>query len=690
MIKTHFLLLQLLKFRRENNLNPIRMIKRILFYSILMLVVTGYSQEEEIFELKSPGGTNKIVFKLDNNIPTYSVSHDNIEVIKPSQLGFVLKNNDSLFNDFLILKTETSSIDEEWEQVWGEKHVIRNHYNELIVWLAERNEQKRKINLHFRAFDDGVAFRYEFPEQGIQDSIHIMDELTTFSLKDDGKAWWIPAYDEQRYENLFTASPVSTLDTVHTPLTIESENGLALSFHEANLEDFASMTLARVSGKKLKADLVPWSDGVKVRTTKSFITPWRTIQIAEKPADLITSYLILNLNEPNKIEDPSWIETYKYIGIWWGMHIGKYTFWEGENQGATTENAKEYIDYCNKLGVDNLLIEGWNKGWTPQWYENHMHQFSFTENADNFNLKEVTDYAREHGVEIIGYHETGSNLINYLNQIDEAFELYNKVGIKSVKIGQVGSKLNMKEWHHGQFGVNYYRYVLKKAAEHKLTVFFHEPIKDTGERRTYPNMLSREGARGQEYNAWSDGNPPDYTAILPFTRLLAGPMDYTAGILDVNITQGYPGRRVHSTAAQQLALLVTVFSPVQMYADLPENYVNQPAFQFLKDVPTNWEDTQVLNGEIGEYITMVRKDLHSEDWFLGSITNEEARNFEINLDFLKEGVTYSAQIYADAEDSDYANHPERISISTKEVTKHDVLHLHLGSAGGAAVRFKKL
>ena len=666
------------------------MINRILFLGMVLLGFSSYAQQNNHYELKSPDGTNTISFDLKDNTPEYSVTHEDIEVIEPSQMGFVLKDGDSLFKDFEILKVENSSFDEEWKQVWGEKKRIRNHYNEMIVQLQEINSEKRKLEVHFRAYDDGIAFRYVFPEQGIKDSIHIMDELTQFNLKDDGKAWWIPAYHEQRYENLFTASPVSTLDTVHTPLTIESDNGLALSFHEANLEDFASMTLARVSGKKLKADLVPWSDGVKVRTTGSFTTPWRTLQIAEKPTDLITSYLILNLNEPNKIQDTSWIEPYKYIGIWWGMHIGKYTFWEGENQGATTKNAKEHIDYCKKLGVDNLLIEGWNKGWTPQWYQNHMHQFSFTEEADNFDLKEVTDYARENGVNIIGYHETGSNLINYLSQIDEAFELYNKVGIKSVKIGQVGSKLNMKEWHHGQFGVNYYRYVLKKAAEHELTVFFHEPIKDTGERRTYPNMMSREGARGQEYNAWSEGNPADYTAVLPFTRLLAGPMDYTAGILDVNISQGYPGRRVHSTAAQQLALLVTVFSPVQMYADLPENYVDQPAFQFLKDVPTDWEDTRILNGEIGEYITTARKDVNSGDWFLGSITNEIERDFDINLDFLDEGATYSAEIYADAEGTGYHNNPEKINISTQQVRKGDVLNLQLGSAGGAAVRFKKL
>ncbi|HLV62752.1 glycoside hydrolase family 97 protein [Galbibacter sp.] len=659
--------------------------------AIALIGLTSCQQKQEPLVLSSPGAINEIQFSLSaQGVPTYQVSHGAIQVLNPSELGFVFKDNDSLYRNFEIVAVERRSFDKEWDQVWGEKKTIRNNYNELAVQLQEKGAKKRKLNLEFRAYDDGVAFRYIFPEQGVKDSIFIMDELTEFELAEDGKAWWIPAYDEQRYEYLFNASPVSTLDTVHTPLTIESKSGLSLSFHEANLINFASTTLAHTQGTTLKTDLVPWSDGVKVRITDSFTTPWRTLQIAKEPTELITSYLILNLNEPNKFEDTSWIKPFKYIGIWWGMHIGKYTFWEGENQGATTKNAKKYIDFAAKEGIDHLLIEGWNKGWTPDWYKNAMHQFNFTQQADDFDLEAVTDYAAKNNVRIIGYHETGSNIDNYLKQIDSAFALYNKVGIHDVKIGHVGSLLKMKEWHHGQFGVEYFRYVLEKAAEYKLTVLYHEPIKDTGERRTYPNMMAREGARGQEYNAWSDGNPPSYTTILPFTRLLSGPMDFTAGILDVEISQGYPGRRVHSTAAKQLALLVTVYSPIQMYADLPENYQGQPAFQFLKDVPTDWEDTKVLNGAIGEYITTVRKDINSEDWYLGSITNEQSREFDISLSFLDPQARYEAQIYADAPETDLNNNPEAISITTKEVTAKDNLRLHLGAGGGAAVRFKQL
>ncbi|EIJ39971.1 Glycoside hydrolase 97 [Galbibacter orientalis DSM 19592] len=658
--------------------------------AVALVTIACQKEQPTQFEVASPEGVNKISFSLENGAPSYSVTHGEKTVLNPSKLGFVFKNADSLNTNFEIAGIKERTFDDTWEQVWGEKKEIRNNYNELVVELQEKDEAKRKLNIEFRAFDDGVAFRYVFPEQGIKDSIFIMDELTTFNLKDDGKAWWIPAYGEQRYEYLFNNDPVSTLDTVHTPLTIESKSGLSLSFHEANLVDFASTTLAHTEGTTLKTDLVPWADGVKVRTTESFKTPWRTIQIGEKPTDLITSYLILNLNEPNKIEDTSWIKPFKYLGIWWAMHIGKYTFWEGEKQGATTKHAKEYIDFAEKVDIDHLLIEGWNKGWTPDWYKNAMHQFSFTKEADNFDLEEVTDYAKRHNVRIIGYHETGSNIDNYLKQIDSAFALYNKVGIHDVKIGHVGSLLKMKEWHHGQFGVNYFRYVLKKAAEYHLTVLFHEPIKDTGERRTYPNMMAREGARGQEYNAWSDGNPPNYTTILPFTRFLSGPMDFTAGILDVEVKQGYPGRRVHSTAAKQLALLVTVFSPIQMLADLPENYEGQPAFEFLHDVPTNWEDTKVLNGEVGEYITTVRKDVASDDWYLGSMTNEKARDFEISLSFLEEGATYEAKIYADAEGTDETHNPSSVAISTKEVKASDSLNLHLGASGGVAIRFKKI
>lgn len=668
------------------------MIKKLLFLSLLLVVTTNNAQSKKVksYELVSPAGVNKIQFEMIRNTPKYSVSHKENQVITPSEMGFVLKDKEDLSGNFEIKKVKHSTFDETWKQVWGEKKQIRNHYNQMVVQLQQKDGNKRKLEIWFRAFDDGIAFRYVYPKQNVKDSIFIIDEKTTFNLKEDGAAWWIPAYKENRYEYLYTKSAVSTLDTVHTPLTIESNSGLKLSFHEANLTDFASMTLVNTTGTQLKSDLVPWADGVKVRAKDAFTSSWRTLQIAENAADLIDSYLVLNLNVPNKLGNPSYVKPYKYFGIWWGMHIGKYSFWEGKKQGATTVRAKEYIDFTAKEGLHHLLIEGWNKGWTRQWYENQMHMFSFTQNADDFDLEKVVDYGNQKGVELIGYHETGSNLINYMKQIDEGFALYKKLGIHTVKIGHVGSKLNMKEWHHGQFAVNYFRYVLKKAAEYDLAVFYHEPIKDTGERRTYPNMLAREAARGQEYNAWSEGNPPNHVTILPFTRMLSGPMDYTPGVLDVEIKQGYAGRRVHGTTAQQLALYVTFYSPIQMLADLPENYEGKPEFKFLKEVPTDWEDTKVLNGEIGEFLTTVRKDQNSADWYLGSITNEKSRDLEISLSFLDANATYEAQIYADAPGTDETHNPSVVVISKKTVKASDSLELHLGGAGGTAIRFKKI
>ena len=665
--------------------------KTIILVMLLAIIYgCGKSIEKNDYEVISPNGVNKIEFKLINDQPKYAVYHGETEVLSLSEMGFLLKDNEDLSKDFEVEGVETSDFDETWEQVWGEKKEIRNHYNQLVVHLQKKDQNKRKLDIQFRAFNDGIAFRYVYPKQESKDSIFIMDEKTTFNLKEDGQAWWIPAYRENRYEYLFEKSPVSTLDTVHTPLTIESKSGLKLSFHEANLIDFASMTLVNTQGTQLKTDLVPWSDGVKVRVKDTFTSSWRTLQIGESAGDLIDSYLVLNLNEPNKLGKPSYVKPYKYFGIWWGMHIGKFTFWESDTQGATTKNAKEYIDFTADKGFHHLLIEGWNKGWTPAWYENHMHMFSFTKCADNFDIDKVVEYGKQKDVELIGYHETGSNLINYMKQIDEGFALYKRLGIHTVKIGHVGSRLNMKEWHHGQFGVNYFRYVLEKAAQYDLAVFYHESIKDTGERRTYPNMLAREAARGQEYNAWSEGNPPNHVVTLPFTRMLSGPMEYTPGVLDVELKQGFPGRRIQGTTAQQLAMYVVFYSPIQMLADLPENYVGRPEFQFLEDVPTDWEDTKVLNGEIGEYITTVRKDENSDDWYLGSMTNEESRDLSVSLSFLEPNAIYEAEIYEDAEGTDQKHNPEAVSISKRTVKASDALQLHLGGAGGTAIRFKKL
>lgn len=661
-----------------------RLTKKIFQLLITILSISACSTNDNNTSISSPDGEIRVSVFIENGNPYYAVEFKDKPVIKKSLLGMILADGDTLTNDIAIVSEAPSTFSETWEQPWGERQFVENNYNENSLTLQEQSGQNRTIKLTFRVFDDGIGFRYEIPEQENIDSIIISDELTEFALAGNYEAWWIPAYRNNRYEYLFTKSPVNELDTVHTPLTMEAEDGLHISIHEAALVNYASMTLASVGENKLKCDLAPWSDGTKVKAKGSVKSSWRTIQIAENAGELITSYLILNLNEPCKTEDLSWVKPIKYLGIWWGMHINKYTFWESKNHGASTKHSKEHIDLCNKLGIDHLLIEGWNKGWTPAWYENLLHEFSFTQSTSDFDFTEVTNYAHEHNVNIIGYHETGSNVDNYFAQIDDGMQMYKDAGMHSIKIGQVGSRLMLKEWHYGQYGVNYYNYVLQKAAEYQLAVNFHEPIKFTGLQRTYPWLMAGEGARGQEYNAWSEGNPPEHTVILPFTRLLGGPMDFTPGIFAIK------GTRVHTTLAKQLALYLTIYSPIQMLADLPENYVGHPAFKFMEDVPVNWEDTKIINAKIGDYYTVARKDRNSDDWYLGSITDENEREFTINLDFLEEGKKYLAEIYADAEDAEYDINPEAYEIVTKEVDQTSQLTIKLAKGGGQAIRFKTL
>ncbi|MBN1182774.1 MAG: glycoside hydrolase family 97 protein [Bacteroidales bacterium] len=648
----------------------------------LTFILVRCNDDEKLF-VQSPGGGLSVEMIVGENGLTYKVFNNTIPLVNESALGIVLPTNDTLGKGMEVVDIKQNSVDTTWEQPWGEKRYIRNNYNELYVYLQEIEGLTRKMNIIFRVFDDGIGFRYEIPAQENIDTLIIMDELTEFAFEGDHKAWWIPAYRDNRYEYLYKESKISEMDTVHTPLTMETEDGICISIHEANLTNYASMTLASDNKTKLKCDLVPWSDGVKVKTSAPMVTPWRTIQIADNAGGLITSYLILNLNEPCELKDISWIKPVKYMGIWWAMHIGKYTFWESKNQGATTEHAKMYMDFAAKNSIHNLLIEGWNKGWTPEWYLNKLHVFSFTECADGFDFDEVIQYGKEKGVNLIGYHETGSNIDNYLVQIDSGMAMYKRACMHSIKIGQVGSRLQMKEWHHGQYGVNYYRYVLEKAAQYQLAVNFHEPIKPTGLRRTLPNLMAGEGARGQEYNAWSEGNPPEHLCILPFTRLIAGPMDFTPGIFSIKPT------RVHTTLAKQLALYVIIYSPVQMLADLPENYEGHPAFEFLKAVPVDWDDTKVLNAEIGDFVTIARKDRNSNDWYIGSITDENERDLKLALSFLDEGKQYKATIYSDGRDACFDKNPESYKIDSVDVNQGIDLYLHLAPGGGAAIQIKE-
>lgn len=663
-------------------------------------------EKSSIFCVSSPDGRIQVDFILKNGVPYYTVRYHNKTVMNASKMGFSFKNEKSLDSHFFIAGNKYDSFDQTWTQPWGEAKNIRNQYNELKVNLEEATEPRRKMNVVFRVYNCGLGFRYELPKQTNLSNLEIMEEKTEFALTGDHEAWWIPAYQKDRYEYLYNNTSVSSISqsfrAVHTPLTMKTAEGLYLSIHEADLTDYSSMTLMPQKDLTLKSDLVPWSDGVKVKGSTPLTTPWRTIQIAENPGDLITCYLILNLNEPNLLGDVSWIKPGKYIGIWWGMHLEKYTWGPGPKHGATTENAKRYIDFAAKYGIPMVLIEGWNVGWKSGW-EGHGEQFKFTIPYEDFDIREVTSYAAKKGVKIIGHHETSSAVKNYEEQMEKAFQFYKKLGIDTVKTGYVGHDPAIKrfdeqgnviglEWHHGQYMVNHYRKVIETAARYQIMLDVHEPIKDTGERRSYPNMMTREGARGQEYNAWSEegGNPPEHTVILPYTRMLAGPFDYTPGIVDLFFEEYRPKNRVKNTLAKELALYVVLYSPLQMLADLPENYEkNLSAFQFLLDVPVDWQDTKVLNGEIGEYITIARKDKKSNDWYLGSITNEKGRVLVVPLAFLDANKQYIAEIYADGIDADWTYNPLSLNIYKVPVDRKSILKLRLANGGGQAIRIRQ-
>jgi len=673
------------------------------FFSLCVLVtfisLQGFPNS---LQVSSPDQTLQVVFTLEKGKPSYRILRFGQELIGPSRLGFLLKNQQALSENFTIASTKTRSFDETWIQPWGEKKEIRNCYNELRIGLTETTKRPRTMEIVFRVYDDGIGFRYEIPKQNHLDRFEIQDELTEFALAQNTKAWWIPAFQPNRYEYLYRCTPVSEINVVHTPLTLETPNGIYLSIHEAALVDYASMTLALTEKNTLKAELVPWSDGVKVKTQTPMKSPWRTIQIADDPGGLITSYLILNLNEPNQLKDISWIRPQKYIGIWWAMHLGIATWSTGPKHGATTENAKRYIDFAAKYGFDGVLIEGWNVGWDGDWVA-HGDQFQFTQPTPDFDIEEVARYAREKGVELIGHHETGGAVLNYEKQLKDAFAFYEKLGVHTVKTGYVnfGQSIKridengheQKEWHHGQFMVRHHQKVVEEAAKHHIMIDIHEPIKDTGLRRTYPNLLTREGARGQEYDAWDaeGGNPPEHQTILPFTRLLAGPMDYTPGIFGLTFPEIRPKNQVNTTLAKQLALYVIIYSPLQMAADLPENYEKNPEpFKFILDVPVDWEDTKVLHARIGDYVTIVRKDRKSDDWYLGSITDEEGRILEAPLYFLEPGYSYLAEIYRDGDLAHWKNNPYDIIIEKQIVNASTVIKLKLAPGGGQAIRFSKI
>jgi alpha-glucosidase len=668
----------------------------LLFFYFSLLFEPDVDSQSVTFD--SPNGTVEITFYLDDGSPFYSVSRLNRPVIEKSRLGMDLRNSEPLGNQMVIENMSRSRTDVEWEQPWGETRFVRNRYNELKIHLSEQGTESRKLVVVFRAFDDGIGFRYEWPEQDYLSDFEIMDEWTEFNLSGDPAAWWIPAYQDNRYEFIYQKSRVSELDTVHTPVTFETEDGLYLAIHEAALTDYSSMTLARTQGTILEADLVPWSDGVKVKASTPQRSSWRTIQISDTPGGLLESNLVLNLNEPNKLDDTSWIKPGKYAGIWWEMHLGTSTWGSGPDHGATTENALRYIDFAAENRFNGVLVEGWNIGWDGEWIANGE-DFDFTTAYPDFNIERVTEYANERGTRLIGHHETSGAVTNYENQLEDAFAFYEQLGVREVKTGYVDFGQGIEridengdttyEWHHGQYMVRHFQSVVETAARHKIMINVHEPIKDTGLRRTWPNFLSREGARGQEYNSREGGgNGPEHTTVLPFTRMLSGPMDFTPGIFDLT-PPGKGGNSVETTIAKQLALYVVLYSPIQMAADLPENYrANPEPFKFIQDVPTDWDETKVIHGDIGNYITIVRKDRNSSDWYLGSITDDTGRMLSTPLYFLEDDITYVAEIYADGDDADWSAKPLDIEIESKLVNSRTLLTLRLAPGGGQAIRFR--
>ncbi|MCX2893985.1 glycoside hydrolase family 97 protein [Stenotrophomonas lactitubi] len=663
--------------------------------ALLGLATLAQAAAPQIASVESPDKVLKVSLVLDGGTARYRVERLGQTVVADSKLGFELRDG-RLDRDFSLLAQERRSVDDRWEQPWGERRLTRNHFNELTVHLAETTGSKRRLDLVFRVYDDGLGFRYVFPEQPNLREAIIDDELTEFAIAPESTAWWIPAGEPIHYEYLYQRTPLREVPLVHTPMTLRSHDGLHVAIHEAALVDYAGMWLRRTDGQRLRAQLSPSAEGWKVRRALPFATPWRTLQIADRAGGLVESDLILNLNEPNALGDVSWVKPAKYLGVWWSMHLDEESWATGPKHAATTAKTKKVIDFAAAHGFRGVLVEGWNPGWDGNWVGNG-YDFDFTRATPDFDIEALSAYGLKKGVHLIGHHETGCAIEHYEDQLDAALDLYARLGVDQFKTGYVcddgqvdrrnpaGGPL-WREWHDGQFMARHHLKVVQEAARRHLSVNPHEPIKDTGLRRTYPNWISREGARGMEYNAWGQPpNPPEHEVNLVFTRMLAGPMDYTPGILSL---KGRHGQAIPSTLARQLALYVVLYSPIQMAADLPEHYLqHREAFRFIEDVAVDWEQSRVLDGEVGDYVTIVRRDRNSRDWFLGSITDENGRVLPVSLGFLEPGVRYRAEIYRDGDGADFRSNPFAFKRDTREVSSNDSLTLVLAPGGGQAIRF---
>ena len=678
----------------------------------------------------SPDGNVILSFSLKNDgTPSYKVSYKNKPVINESTLGFTLKKADPLTNNFKVVDTKKSTFKETWKPVWGEESEILNHYNELLVSL-EQNNTNRKMNIRFRVYNEGVGFRYEFPSQKELTYFVVEEELSQFAMTGDHTAWWIPGdYDTQEYDYMesklseirglmkeavtenvsqFAFSPTG----VQTSLMMKTKDGLYINLHEAALVDYSLMNL-NLDDKTFvfQSWLTPDAKGDKGYLMAPCHSPWRTIMVSDDARKILASRLILNLNEPCAIADTSWIKPIKYVGVWWEMITGKSS-WSYTNDlptidlntvdytktkpngthGATNENVRKYIDFAAKHGFDQVLVEGWNTGW-EDWFGNKKdYVFDFLTPYPDFDLKALNEYAHSKGVKLMMHHETSGSTRNYERHMKAAYELMNKYGYNSVKSGYVGDILPVGEHHYSQSTINHYLYAIKEAAKHKIMVNAHEAVRPTGLCRTYPNMIGNESARGTEYEAFG-GNKVFHTTILPFTRLQGGPMDYTPGIFETEMKYVNPNNnnQIRTTLARQLALYVTMYSPLQMAADLPENYEKfMDAFQFIKDVPVDWQKSVYLEAEPGRYITIARKDKHSNDWYVGCTAHEGGHTSELLLNFLDKGKKYEATIYADAKDANWKTNPKAYTITKQKVNAKTKLKLTAAQGGGYAISIKEI
>lgn len=700
---------------------------RKILFALMLLPMLAMAQT-----VKSPNGNVSVKFSLDNGRPVYEVSYKKRAVVKPSYLGLELAKTKhaskgmeetSLMDGFVVAKTDTSTFDETWKPVWGETATIRNHYNELAVTLNQP-ATKRNIVIRFRVYDDGMGLRYEFPQQEELNYFVIKEEHTQFAMAGDHKAFWIPGdYDTQEYETVESKlseirglmksaiTPNSSQTTfsptgVQTSLQMKTDDGLYINIHEAACVNYATMHL-NLDDKNMVFEswLTPDAQGYKGYIQTPFNTPWRTVIVSDDARDMLSSNLILNLNEPCALDDVSWIRPIKYCGVWWDMIVGRGT-WSYTNDlpsvhlgvtdyskckpngthSANNENVKKYIDFAADNGLDEVLVEGWNEGWEDWFGHSKLDVFDFITPYPDFDIKMLNEYAHSKGVKLMMHHETSSSAWNYERWMEKAYELMNKYGYDAVKSGYVGDIIPRGEYHYGQLMNNHYLRAVKEAAKHHIMVNAHEATRPTGLCRTYPNLVGNESARGTEYEAFG-GSRPDHTVVLPFTRLQGGPMDYTPGILETQLnTWSENTSFVHTTLVGQLSLYLVMYSPLQMAADLPENYMKYyDAFQFIRDVAVDWDDSKYLEAEPGDYITVARKAKGTDNWFIGGKCDENGHKAVVKLDFLDKGRKYDCTIYADAKDAHYEKNPKAYEITHKIVKKGDVLKLQEAPGGGFAV-----